>query len=265
MTAMVMAGGINTIPLYEGYTPGYKALVQINGRPAIRYPLAALRASRYIGDVCVVGQRDALAAAVADESITIVPSGETLFGSVVAGLKALRDRPLVLGATADLSLLTGTMVDAFLQACAAIPVRYKENIFVSVVPREDFTGPFALTEKLMVRFRDGTFCHGNLMLLQPGLLDNRVAMARINAIYAGRKGRISSALAFGPLVGLAFVFGVYFLHLLTMRQMAAIASRRFGLGIIPVPIPYAQVSLDVDEPTDYRLVTEVLALGQAGG
>lgn len=28
LAAMVMAGGVNTIPPYEGYQPGYKALVE---------------------------------------------------------------------------------------------------------------------------------------------------------------------------------------------------------------------------------------------
>ncbi len=260
---MVMAGGVNTISRYDGYAPGFKALVEICGRPAIRYPLAALRASRYIRDIRVVGQREALADAVADPSIPFAPSGDTLLGSIVAGLRAFRDRPVVLGTTADLPLLTGPIVDAFLEACAAIPVEYDANIFVSVVRKQDFAGLLAGVDKIMVRFRDGIFCHGNLLLVQPAVLDNAVAMQRINAIYAGRKGAISSALAFGPRIGLAFVFGVHLFHVLTMPQMAAMASRRFQIGIVPVAIPYPQVSLDVDEHADYRLVVEIL--GQARG
>jgi hypothetical protein len=33
--AVVLAGGINRIPLFEGYTPGYKALMPFRGRPSI--------------------------------------------------------------------------------------------------------------------------------------------------------------------------------------------------------------------------------------
>lgn len=262
VTGMIMAGGLNRIPLYDDYTPGYKALVQIGGRPVIRYPLAALRASRYVGDVHIVGDHHALADAVGDPSIPFAPSGGTLLESITAGLRALRDRPLVLATTADLPLLTGGIIDAFLDACAAVPVEHDTNVFVSVVRREDFTGPFARVDKIMAHFRDGIFCHGNLMLLQPMLLNNQVAMARINAIYSGRKGAISSALAFGARVGLAFVVGVYLFHLVSMRRMTAIASTRFGMGIHAVPIPYPEVSLDVDEPADYRLVGEILASRQ---
>lgn len=69
----------------------------------------------------------------------------------------------------------------------------------------------------------------------------------------------STVMAPGARVGLAFVLGVYVFHLLTIQQMAAIASRRFQIGIVPVPIRHPEVSLDVDEPGDYRLVTEILS------
>ncbi len=258
LAAMVMAGGVNTIPLYEGYRPGYKALVEIGGRPAIQYPLAALRRSRYVGEICVVGSQDHLADAVADPAIVFVPPGETLLGSIVAGLQRLRHHPLVLATTADLPLITAEILDGFIDACTAAPVAQDVNIYVSVVPKGAFTGAYARVEKIMAHFRDGIYCHGNAMLVQPAMLDNAAAMARINAVYAGRKGVLRSALALGARVGLAFVVGVHLLHLLTMAQMAAIASRRFHVGMVPVPIPHPELSLDMDEPADYRLLTEIL-------
>ena len=258
LAAMVMAGGVNTIPLYEGYRPGYKALVEIGGRPAIQYPLAALRRSRHVREICVVGSRDHLADAVDDPAIVFVPPGETLLDSIVAGLHRLRNHSLVLATTADLPLISTEILDGFVEACAATPVARDVNIFVSVVPRGAFAGAYARVEKIMAHFRDGTYCHGNVMLVPPALLDNAAAMARINAVYAGRKGALRSALALGAQVGLAFAVGVHLLHLLTMAQMAAVASRRFHIGIVPVPIPHPELSLDMDEPADYRLITEIL-------
>ncbi len=259
LAAMVMAGGVNTIPLYEGYRPGHKALVEIGGQPAIRYPLAALRRSRYVREICIVGSREHLAGVVDDPSVAFVPPGDTLLGSIVAGLTRLRHHPLVLATTADLPLLTAEVLDRFVAACAALPIAYDANVFVSAVPQGAFTGTFARVDKIMAHFRDDIYCHGNVMLVQPALLDNALAMGRINAMYAGRKGALRSAMALGARVGLAFALGVYIFHLLTMQQMAAIASRRFQIGIVPVPIPHPEVSLDVDEPGDYRLVTEILS------
>src|SRR5262249_29955141 len=55
VNAVVLAGGINHRPLFEGYTPGYKALVPLRGRPAILYPLDALMAAPQVERVCIVG------------------------------------------------------------------------------------------------------------------------------------------------------------------------------------------------------------------
>ena len=258
VSAIIMAGGVNRISLYDGYRPGYKALLNINGTASIRYPLNALRQSRYVRDICVVGAREDLVDAVGDPAVAFTPPGGSLLESIVAGLSFYRDRAFVLATTADLALLSGTIVDAFIEACAATPTVFETNLFLSVVRKQDFTGPFGRVDKIMARFRDGTFCHGNVAIVQPALLDDAAAMERINAVYAGRKGALSSALAFGARVALVFVIGVYLLHLLTIRQMAAIASRRFQMGIVPVPVPYPEVALDVDEPADYRLVSVIL-------
>lgn len=40
---VVLAGGVNQIALYDGYQPGYKALVDFGGRPSLQYVLRALR------------------------------------------------------------------------------------------------------------------------------------------------------------------------------------------------------------------------------
>jgi CTP:molybdopterin cytidylyltransferase MocA len=265
LAALVMAGGINTIPLYEGYRPGYKALVEIGGQPAIRYPLDALKRSRHVGEICVVGSQEQLRDAVGDSPVTFVPPGKTLLESIVAGLTRLREHEVVLATTADLPLVSAGILDTFIEACTAAPAWREASLFVSVVPRHAFTGPFARVDKITAHFRDGIYCHGNVMLVRPAFLDNASAMQRINAMYAGRKGALTSAMALGVRVGLAFVFGVYVFHLLTMRQMAALASARFHVGIVPVPMPHPELSLDLDEPADYRLITEILTQkGTAG-
>jgi GTP:adenosylcobinamide-phosphate guanylyltransferase len=259
---MIMAGGINTIRLYEGYRPGYKALVEVGGRPAVCYPLDALRGSRYVREICIVGSREHLADVATGPAVFVAP-GETLLESIIAGLRRLRHQALVLATTADLPLVSAEIVDRFIAACATTPVTWDVNVLVSVVPREAFAGSYGRVQKIMARFRDGTYCHGNAMLVQPALIDETAAMARINAVYAGRKSVWRSALAFGPWVGLAYFLGVHLLHGLTMAQMAAIASRRFRLGVVPVPVPQPELALDMDEPEDYRLVTDILTQTRA--
>jgi len=262
--ALILAGGVNEIPLFDGYQPGYKALIPFAERPSIQYTLDALRGSRYVRDICVVGPEEELRAAVGEAPVSFTPGGDSLLGSVVNGLEFFRDRDLVLITTADLPLVTPAAMETFLEACARTPTEFPENLYVSAIPREAFTGPFATTKKAMSAFRDGTLCHGNVMLVQPHCLNNVVAVQRVNAMYAARKSALKSALALGLGVGLAYVLGIHFLHLLTARQMARRVSRRFNLGIVPVLVPQPELAIDVDEPGDYELVRKVLEVRTAG-
>jgi hypothetical protein len=109
------------------------------------------------------------------------------------------------------------------------------------------------------RFRDITICHGNLALVTPGVVAKASAPGRLNALYAARKKPVSAALAVGWRVGLSYLLGVHFWHILTMREMSRIASRRFGIGLIPVILEHPEGAIDVDEAADYRLVETLLS------
>lgn len=257
--AVILAGGVNRIPLYEGYTPGFKGLVSFHGRPSLRRVLDALEGSRYVRRLCIVGSQDDLHTAAGQTSAFYQPPEDNPLGSFLTGLRTFQDSPQVLVSAADLPLLTPAIVDAFIDACAAAPTTYAANLYLPVVRREAFTGNFAGTRKAINHFRDGIFAHGNLVLVDPKILRTGTALERINAMYAARKSEIRSALALGLGVGLSYVVGVHLLHALTLAQMASIASRRFGIGIVPVVVGFPELALDVDEPSDYQVVHRLLS------
>lgn len=263
--AVVLAGGVNQIALFAGDTPGYKALLPIGGQPAIRYTLDALRAVPQVQRICIVGPEAELRAALGAEGdrYLYAPDGGSLIESIFSGLSHFADAPMVLFATADLPLITPRAISDFLTGCAVIETEYAENMFLSVVPQQYYTGPYVNFPKPFNRFKDASICHGNLFLVDPRLMRNTHATRRMNALYHARKNPISSALAFGLRVGLSYVLGVHMWHLLTLAHMASMASRRFGIGLVPVSIPHPGITLDIDEPADYTFVTEQLGAGSA--
>ncbi|MDQ3023472.1 MAG: hypothetical protein M3R04_03650, partial [bacterium] len=68
LAAVILAGSLNKIPLYEGYKPGHKALLEFNGKPSIHYTLAALRLDPRITRICIVGSTKVLSAALAADA-----------------------------------------------------------------------------------------------------------------------------------------------------------------------------------------------------
>ena len=255
----VLAGGMNTIPLFEGWRPGYKALLPLNGKPLLQYTLDAVTAVQQIRGVCIVGSQASLQPAVTRAGggpSAFAPEGATLLDSIVNGLRHFADSQHVLVVTADLPLLTARAVREFLAACAHIETAYAENVFLALVPERCYTGPFTRVPKRLNRFRDIAVCHGNVALVTPRILRNTKAVARINHIYAARKSPILAALAVGGSVALSYIVGVHILHALTLRHIARVASRRFGVGLIPVILERPEVTIDVDEAADYAFVTE---------
>lgn len=260
--AVILAGGRNTIPLYEGYQPGYKALIEIAGQPCLRHVLNALRGNPCIRRIGVVGEEAVLKPIVGDDVDAFSPPEETLLGSVIQAWSLFPDASMVLTTVADLPMLKPTMVEEFLEACSRTSTTYQEKAFLAVVSKERFTGVFERAHKDMSAFRGVTVCHGNLVLASPRILQNQRAMSRLNAMYAARKNAIKCALAIGVGLGLAYVVGVHCLHVLTLERMTELASRRFGFGIVPVQLSCPEVCLDVDEAADYQLARECMEAGE---
>lgn len=250
MRCVVLAGGVNQRPLYEGYQPEYKALLEIAGRPLLGYVLEALDQS-VVTEVGVVGDAEKLAPLVGDRRVE--PAGASLVESIKAALGFFPDEERVLLCTADLPMLRGEMVDRFLRDCRPGSTGYRDELFLSVVPRDHFVGAFAECGKNFNTFRNLALCHGNLALASPGILRNQVAMERIDALYATRTNPVKNALALGLDLGLAYVLGVHLVPLLSLERFAALLSRRFNIGMAGVRSPFPEVAVDVDEPGDLEI------------
>lgn len=258
---VVLAGGLNAIPLYDGYVPGYKALIAYKGRTSIDYVLDALRASPGIGRICIAGPRtlleDTLSHRPAGGGITTVEGGATFLDSLIVGLEHFRSSRAVLFVTADMPLLTTGAVTDFLAGCAAAPTSRAQNIHVAAVPRTCYQGHYLTMTKPFNRYADIQVCHGNLFLIDTDLVDNQELRKRVAVMYDGRKTGLSR-LAFGWQVALTYLIGVDLLHILTLRYMAERVSRLFGIGVIPVLVSHPEITVDVDGPEDYTFVQDQL-------
>lgn len=262
----VLASGVNTIPLYEGYMPGYKALIPFCGRASIHHVLDALLRVRAIRKICIEGPRHLLEkelkGRLTPERVVVAEGGETFLDSLLTGLERFRYARSVLFVTADLPLITPEAVRDFLSGCTASMTEYEHNIHVAAVPQTSYTGRFQEFTKPFNRYRDITVCHGNLFLVSTGLLENQDLRRRAASLYSGRK-TVLSRLALGWKLGLTHLIGVDLLHRVALQEMAAMVSRHLGIGICPVLIGHPEVTMDVDDADDYRFVQEWLAQKRA--
>ncbi|MEW6283535.1 MAG: nucleotidyltransferase family protein [Candidatus Eremiobacterota bacterium] len=248
--AVVLAGGVNRRPLYPGYRPGCKALVEIAGRSLLSYVLTALAPMKEVG---IVG--DAALLHDLAPGHRFAPPGEDVLDSLRAALDMYPEEAYILLVTADLPMLRPEMLEQFLSLCAARP---GGDVYLALVPEERLRPPFDRILKNLNRFADGAVCHGNLALVRPDILRNEDAMRRVNAVYRERQNPIRSALALGLGLGASYVFGVHLFHRLRLDTFAEMLSRRFAMRMVPVITAYPEVAVDVDEEADYAIACEVL-------
>lgn len=264
--ALVLAGGINRIVLYEGYKPGHKGLLPFRGKPLLQYTLDALQKTPRISRIGIVGPvRDIMAAIQEPERYEYAESGATLIENIAKGLNHFNASPVVLVIPSDLPLVRSETISRFLALCSALNTVRAFSIFWSVVPEERFSGSYLSVKKGFNRFRDISLCHGNLLLLTPFLLKNKKFMARMDGIYNSRKSSVKAAVAVGPLIGLSYLIGVHTFRILTLAQFARLASAGFGVDLVPVVIEDPDIAVDVDEARDYRFIMEELVRREHNG
>ena len=251
MTAIVLAGDrTKADSLINHSEAGCKAMIDIDGLPMVRRVLNALRASRVVNNICLAGPEASEIAS--DEPLASwVEAGEVAWRepesspstSAYHAMRALDPEDTVLLTTADHPLLTAEIVDAFGRQSLADDV----DVTVGLAPHALVTEAYPGIKKTVLRFSDGEFCGCNLFaFLTP---EGRRAASFWRKIEQQRKKPL-------VVIGLLGWWAIirYRLGLLSLEEALAKLSKRLGLRIRAVILPYANAAIDVDSIADLMLV-----------
>jgi CTP:molybdopterin cytidylyltransferase MocA len=251
MTAIVLAGDrTKADSLRDHAEVGCKALIDIDGVPMVRRVLASLAESRVVNRVLLAGPESAAVA-------TDAPLQEMVDGDVIgwsepasspstsafAAMQQIDHEQPILLTTADHPLLTAEIVDAFGRQSLADDV----DVTIGLAPHALVTEAYPGIKKTVLRFSDGEFCGCNLFaFLTP---EGRRAARFWRKIEQERKKPL-------VVIGLLGWWAVirYRLGILPLEEALAKLSKRLGLRIRAVILPYANAAIDVDSVADLMLV-----------
>ena len=253
--ALILAGQRGPEDPLAALSPeGHKCLLPIAGRPMIERVVAALMASRDIGQIAISIDRPEVLEKLAGfpqlidaGRLRILASGETPAASVLDGIRELGETFPLLVTTADHALLTPGMVSGFIAQCekgdAAIAAGLvHENIIKAAMPE---------TKRTYLRFRDGGYSGANLFLLRERKALSAVEFWR--RVERDRKRPWRIARAFGP--GLLIA---YLLRLLPLEEAMKRISHKLAAPATAVVIEQAEAAVDVDKPDDIPVVEAFL-------
>ena len=238
-------------PLLEAAGVDHKSLVPVAGKPMIWHVVRAFVESGRVGEIVIVGlgSEHGLDFGV---PVHYVPNQPSLWASQNAGVRRLReinntDR-LIIGTTADVPLLTGDVVNWFIDHCQP----YNLGLYWGIVPEDVMVRGFPGSKRSYLTLREGRFCSGDIYL---GLISTAESVQdKMRGFIANRKSVVRQLLLLGPGVILRFLF-----RRLTMRDLLGVVQRALGITGQPVILPFAEAGMDVDKLFQWQQVIDYLA------
>ena len=251
LTSIVLAGDrskADALIDHSGMT--CKALIDIDGVPMVRRVIAALQESKVVQNIILSGPEEtdvatdaSLAEWIESGAISWQPPESSPSSSAYQVMQSLAPEEPVLLTTADHPLLTPEIIDAFGRQSLADDV----DVTVGLAPYALVREAYPNMKKTVLRFSDGEFCGCNLFaFLTPE--GRRAANFWRKIEQQRKKPRV--------VIGLLGWWTVlrYQLGMLPVEEAMAKLSKRLGLRLRVVILPYANAAVDVDSIADYALV-----------
>lgn len=245
--AIVLAGRPNTGLLQQCSPETSEALIDVNGRPMVQYVLDALIMARHVDKIALVGPVQDLAGRISFGRAKLVEKGRTAVENVLRGVEELKSRDKVLVCTSDIPLITGEVVDCFVEACAARDAR----LYYPVADKRSVEAAYPGAKRTFVRLKEGSFTGGNVFLVDPEVVLSKADL--IEQMYAVRKDPFAQC----RLLGWGFVARML-LGVLSIFEVERRVCELFDLEGAVVIMPDPEIGMDVDKPADLELVREFL-------
>ena len=232
-----------------------KCLTPVAGTPMVFRVLDALAAADQVGEcvLCgpprtVVDGNTALLNRLDGPGVRWVANASTPSASALAVLDAMPLDGPVLVTTADHALLTPEMVDHFCRSARKSGC----DLLAALADHETILAAYPGMRRTVTRLKDGAYCSCNLFAFMTPRA--RAAADFWRRVESQRKKPLRVVGVLGVLVVLRYLLG-----LLTLDEASARISRRLGMDVGIVKMPFANAAVDVDTVSDWRFAQGLAA------
>lgn len=227
-----------------------KPLITLQGETVIERTIKALRDSKLVRRIVVVGPNEVLAHSGVADSDGRVPEGTTGPQNIYKGLDWLMSSNFpperVMIVTADLPFVTGETFRAFEKLCPP-----EGDFCVPLVSEESFHEGFPRAPATFVTLQDGTWTTGCAYIARTQ------ALIRINEhvdrIFQRRKSKIGMA----RLLGFGFVWSM-FAKKLKVSDVELKVQELLNCRGMAVPGSPAELAFDIDYVDDYYFALSLM-------
>lgn len=214
MHAVILAGG----SWGNGGEGPSKALVKLKNRPMIHYVIDALKNADEVEKIMVIGNVSVLTPLIGKQVDILVEERGSIIDNVLEAVKYFIDEERLLIATADIPLLKGADVEAFIEAA----LNERVELFYPIVTKELCERAYPDLKRTYVTLKEGTFTGGNLFVVSPR------AILKIEKIARNMVHHRKEPLKMCRMLGIIFVLKLI-MKRLSLYQLEAHLYNRFQL------------------------------------
>lgn len=252
ISAIILAGSDNDGSLKECSDATSEALIKIGDKTMVEYVINALEEAKEIQKIVIVGPKEDLDKLYHNRPhIITVESGNSIINSLLQGINSLKEdfAKQVLVVTADIPLITGQIIDDFLGLCR----NKKRDVIYPIVSKEQNEKKFPGVKRTYAKLKEGVFTGGNIFIVNPNIVAQCATFAE--KIIALRK----SPFKLVEFIGLSYVLK-YIFGRLSITDAEKRVSELLGIQVEAVIVPYPEIGVDVDKPSDLDLATKILSI-----
>jgi GTP:adenosylcobinamide-phosphate guanylyltransferase len=253
MDVILTAGGIPKPKeaLYTFTKGGYKALLDIAGKPMIQWVLDALSGSKNVDHIIIVGLPD-MANLSCTKPVHLVANRGSMLDNIFAGIEVIRgydpepDAAIVV--SSDVPAITSEMVDWLAETVA----ESDHNFFYNVITRQMMETRYPHSRRTYLKLKDVELCGGDMNAFRFSVLEGK--SSTWERLIGARKNPFQQA----SIIGFDTLF-LILLHLATLNEIEALVCNRLKIHGKVVLCPYAEMGMDVDKPHQLEILRRDLA------
>ncbi len=223
-----------------------KSLIPVAGKPMVYWVVRALRESKRVDQIYIVGMGPEDHVDFGTE-IVYIPNQNAHFDNIMAGVDAIKEHQpeaeFFLTASADIPTLQSKTVDWFIETCE----KMDGDLFYSVVEKSVMEAAFPDSRRSYVPVVEGKFCGGDLFFVRRAVVHNNEQLVR--ELLAKRKSAFQQARLLGFKTIIKFLF-----RRLSIKDAEELSEQLLKATGHVIISPYADLGMDVDKPHQLEMV-----------
>lgn len=222
-----------------------KALLSIHGKPMVGYVVDALRDSSLVGRISITGPEDLLKPHLGSKADYYAGDRNSIIDNIEAGITPFINDPAVLVVTSDIPMISGEMITDFVQQS----FKQGGDFCYPIVEKGLNEKYFPDAERTYVHLVEGTFTGGNVIFLNPDIIEPCQEFAKNMIKFRKRPWKTAR------LLGARFLFGLLF-GTLSIADIEEYICSLLQIKAAAIVADYPEICNDVDKLSDVRMVEQ---------